>query len=633
MKQKILFVILIFLVFSCDKSSKNENDTDELKNDSDTADVIDEAVDETVDESGDTEEIDEENDSMTDESDDVDEEVSDADEMTYFGDLTENPSGNVPLTASVELLSLDGITEVEVLIADIDEDKEPFSRVYKVSELAVPADIPVMGLFPDHDNQISLKTHGDVEVERVYTVTTEALPDDFPKIDFEGKIESGWTIGNWVRYNDGGRLDAPIAFDEYARIRWYTDLPWTSCSPIIVRDNYFYCSNKADGNRMYDFMGYEKAAWSLEDKGYTVIHHDIFVKDDGDLVVLPNKDDANSKMDFVAEVDHKTGDINKVWDLKKFFPDLQDLYADKALTNYDNANRAADPIHVNAVWYDKTDDTIVACGQAGGIMKISRDDKIIWYLVPHIAAKIDDADGDGVSDSLVDGYDKDDPLTKVGDFKTVAYSDDRMPILPYEGTYDFDFNYSEFILDPLDSEGTRITDTDVINGFTDSDDFAWPFRTHNPSILENGNILIYDNGLTRNFSIPTMSLDSYSRSVEYEIVPDTDGHGGTIKQVWEYKLDTETPSVYNFSPNVSGTSALENGNRLIVAGSIGNAQVQKLFNDGYEGPRGSLILEIDPTDNSVVNRVFLNRQNDDFPEKVGLSVYRACRFELVFEVE
>jgi len=627
-KLKILFLILFLFLVSCGKTGNEDNDTDELMSDSDVTHVTDEATDETVDESSDLEE----NDSTTDESE-PDEEADDFEESTYFGELTENPSGNVPLSASIKLLTTDGITDVEVLITDIDDGKEPFLRKYSVLDLETPVDIPVLGLFPDHENVVTLRTVGDIEVEKEYKITTQALPIDFPKIDFEGKIESGWTIGNWIRYPDGGRLDAPFAYDEFARIRWYTDLPWTGCSPVTVRENYFYCSNKADGFRKYDFMGYEKAVWSLEDKGFTVVHHDIFVKDDGDLVVLPNKDDASATMDYVLEMDHETGDINKVWDLKKFFPDLQDLYADKALTNYDNPNRAADPIHVNAVWYDKTDDTIVACGQGGGIMKISRDDKIVWYLIPHIAAKIDDSNGDGVSDSLLDGFNKDDPLTKVGDFKTAAYSDDRMPILPNEITYTFDFNYGEFLLDPLDDEGNPVTDTDVINGFTDSDDFAWPFRTHNPSILESGNILIYDNGLTRNFSIPTVSLDSYSRAVEYEIVEDTDGYGGTIKQVWEYKLDTETPNVYNFSPIVSATSALVNGNRLVVAGSIGNAAVRGLFEDGYEGPRGSLLVEIDPTDNRVVNRVFLNRQNDDFPEKVGLSVYRAQRFELVFEIE
>lgn len=634
LKLKILFLILIFLVFSCDKNDKTEND--DTVSDSDVTDVTDESADEktdeTTDETSDEAEDTEENDEQTDDAVDADEEVNDADEMTYFGDLEENPSGNVPLTAFVELLSIDGITEVEVLIADIDDDKEPFSRVYKVNELTVPANIPVMGLFPDHDNTITLKTIGEVEVERVYTMTTEALADDYPEIDFEGKIESGWTIGNWVRYNDGGRLDAPIAFDEHARIRWYTELPWTSCSPVTVKGNNFYCSNKSDGFRMYDFMGFEKAAWNLEEEGFTVVHHDIFVKDDGDLVVLPNEDDAGSTMDFVMELDHKTNEVKKTWDLKEFFPDLQDLYSNKNLTDYTNTNNPADPIHVNAVWYDKTDDTIVTCGQVSGTMKITRDDKIIWYLSPHIAAKIDDSDGDGVSDSLADGYDKDDPLTKVGDFKGEAYTDDRMPILPHETTYEFAFNYSEFLLTPLDSEGNEIPDSDVVNGFTNGDDFAWPFRTHNPSVLENGNILIYDNGLARNFSNPVITLDSYSRAVEYEIVPDTDGHGGTIKQVWEYKLDTADPNVYNFSPVVSGTSALENGNRLLVAGSVGNRMVKGIFPDGYEGPIGALLVEVDPSDNTVVNRVFLNRQNDEFPNKVGLSVYRAHRFELVYEI-
>lgn len=629
MKLKILVLIFIFIAVSCDKSDKNEND--DAVNDSDISDVTDESSDEKADEIVDEQADNEEDDSAADETGDVDEEVNDADEMTYFGDLTENPSENVPLTASVELLSIDGITEVEVLVADIDDDKEPFSRVYKVSDLTVPFDIPVMGLFPDHDNTITLKTVGDIEVERVYTVTAEALPDDFPKIDFEGTINSGWTIANWLRYPDGNRSSIGLAYDEYARIRWYTTLPHNECTPIILKDNHFFCSTWAEGIKEYDFMGYEQGSYEIDEAGYNHVHHDIYPKKDGNIIVLPYKKDVNSIADFVLEINPETENVVKVWDLKKFYPDLQDLFADMTITDYSDPNNKADPVHVNAVTYDESDNTIIVSTQVAGVMKISYDDEIIWYIAPHIAAVIDDSDGDEVSDSFLDGYDENVASTRVGDFKTAAYSDVRMSIDTHDHAYDFDFNYLEFLLKPLDSSDTLIADSDVLNGFTASEDFAWPFRSHDPTKLKNGNIMIFDNGYARNFSIPVISADSYNRAVEYEIVEDTDGYGGTIKQVWEYKLDDADPVVNNFSPFVSGASELENGNRLIVSGGIGVPVIGKQVGE-YNGPKGALLIEVDPADNSVVNRVFLNRQNDDFPQKSGFSVYRAYRFELKYEV-
>ena len=197
-KMKIVFLILFLFVVSCDKTDPKDDDTDKLMNDSDIIDVTDESIDEVADETSDESDDSEEDDSTSDESEDIDNETDDSEVATYFGELEENPSGNVPLSAFVKLLSVEGITDVEILVADIDEGKEPFLRKYSVTDLEIPADLPIFGLFPDHENVITLRTVGDVEVEKEYKITTEALPLDFPKIDFEGKIESGWTIGNWV---------------------------------------------------------------------------------------------------------------------------------------------------------------------------------------------------------------------------------------------------------------------------------------------------------------------------------------------------------------------------------------------------------------------------------------------------
>ena len=80
--------------------------------------------------------------------------------------------------------------------------------------------------------------------------------------------------------------------------------------------------------------------------------------------------------------------------------------------------------------------------------------------------------------------------------------------------------------------------------------------------------MMFDNGLARNFSFPPISQNHYSRVVEYKIVPDKDGYGGTIQQIWEYKLESD-PMWYAMSLIVSSALELENGNRLITSGSIG----------------------------------------------------------------
>jgi hypothetical protein len=76
---------------------------------------------------------------------------------------------------------------------------------------------------------------------------------------------------------------------------------------------------------------------------------------------------------------------------------------------------------------------------------------------------------------------------------------------------------------------------------------------HNPSLLDNGNILLFDNGLHR-----PLSSHPYSRVLEIDLDKD--------EIVWEY----QDPTPYNFySPLISGAQRLSNGNTLICEGMKG----------------------------------------------------------------
>ena len=78
-------------------------------------------------------------------------------------------------------------------------------------------------------------------------------------------------------------------------------------------------------------------------------------------------------------------------------------------------------------------------------------------------------------------------------------------------------------------------------------------QQHDPSMLDNGNVLIYDNGTHRkNHSMP------HSRVIEVSTT--------TSEIVWSY---TDTPLYNFFSPYISGARRLPNGNTLITEGMFG----------------------------------------------------------------
>lgn len=102
----------------------------------------------------------------------------------------------------------------------------------------------------------------------------------------------------------------------------------------------------------------------------------------------------------------------------------------------------------------------------------------------------------------------------------------------------------------------------------DSGEFVWEMRApelaqqHHPTVLENGNVLIFDNGAHRENS----SLN-YSRVIEVDT--------STTEIVWEY-IDK---SILNFfSPFISSAQRLPNGNTFITEGNYG-----RLFEVTTEG--------------------------------------------------
>lgn len=601
-----ILILSVFLVFvSCDDKTNNENDSDN-SSDSDIAET--------------------------------DNETDDADAWDIFEEPVLNPSGNIPLSASVNTWLVNSPAKVIVTVKDIGEGNNDFEVEYDTSEHNDWTAVPILGLFPDHENTVILKaidSEGEVIQEKEFKIQTGALPKNFPTVELEGAIDSGWTMVNWL-FTPRERAEmSMIAVDELGRIRWYTDFSFPAAYPIKIHDGYLYTSDSQETLYKLNMMGFDVGKWDISEHGYIGIHHEITIKDDGNILLAVSKDDGIWKEDRIIEINTEN-QLRGTWDLKKNFPDVCDLYVDIPITKENDPNSYTnEPVHSNAIWYSSEDDSLIISSQRSGVAKLTHSGYLKWFLAPHITALIDDEDADGVSDSLIAGFDPEDPTTNVGDFKGDKYIQDRMPVAgkPHADYSAFDFRYQEFLLTPLDKDGNEITDKEVLNGFVDHEDFAYPFRQHTPVVLKNGNLMIFDNGLARNFSYPPIFTDMYSRAVEYEIVPDSeDGYGGTVKQVWEYVLEND-PMWYSMSIVVSSASELENGNRLLVSGSIGTSFLASQLAALYgEGPRGALIIEVDPTDNTELNRMFFSRYIDDDSPNAQFSAYRGYRFNLKGEL-
>lgn len=152
-------------------------------------------------------------------------------------------------------------------------------------------------------------------------------------------------------------------------------------------------------------------------------------------------------------------------------------------------------------------------------------------------------------------------------------------------------SFSSYLFTPVDASGAKID----VSG----QDF-WQYGQHAAERLQNGNILMYDDGDYRNYyDNQNVPQTSYSRAVEYSI----DEQAKTIKLVWEFNNKKS-----QFTPYTGYVQDLSNANRIIAY--MGGA-----FAVGATGPK---IVEINKN-NQILFDADIN---------VGAFYYRGYKLDL-----
>ncbi|HNT28412.1 MAG TPA: aryl-sulfate sulfotransferase [bacterium] len=593
-------------------------------------------------------------DAATDSASDGDAILPDNDEVVdplaaLFGDPALNPSGQAPLTAEIPFTpDIPGALALRIECPAL-EGADPYEKEFAFT-VGATIPIPVMGLYADCSNLVTITVfdgEGSARGTREFTLTTAPAPEDLPTATAVGTY-AGDAFTFIVYYltraseeepeENGGVETVPgvipefigIMFDKKGHIRWYSDLTYKKIAAIEIVDGYIYGSDwgtEAGVLWWHDFMGRTGGSLDIGALGFLWIHHDVIKLPNGHLVLTADPITNDYVEEYLIEVDMTAGTVVKEWDLRPVFPDVADLYRDIPPTSTETYGVTNDPIHLNGIAYDPVDGGLVVSSQRSGIAKIAADGTLRWLLAPHLTRYIDDANGDGVSDSFMANYDPDNQMTWIGDFTGENYTDERMPCggAPAEGTYPFDFSYGEFLLTPLDGAGAPITDEQVLRGFIDGDSFRWPFRPHAPLLKDDGTLLLFDNGLSRGFTI--INQDTFSRAVAYRITPDGDGYGGTVEQTAEYLL-AHDPMWHRFSAAVSDVDELPDGSLLITSGALGTAFYPPLIMTQYgDGPIGAYIAQVDAETGDEMHSLLVERVISEKYPNAPFSVYRAERVD------
>ena len=468
--------------------------------------------------------------------------------------LTQNPYDIAPLTAEAVF-----DTNVPVTVTLTVAGDEPVTQTFPA---ATEHSIPILGLYPGTDNQVTLRLESeDTAAETTLSVETDPLPEELPTVSIveadRDEMEPGWNL-NSLRLRDDPERAVAFMYDPQGSIRWYLNLPdsgRTSAPERFENGNLIY--GFEDTLYEYTMLGEKVREWDLS--GYTH-HHEIIEKPDGNLIVAVDKEGLETIEDFAIEIERESGEIVREWDFRESLDIDRQTFIDDEV----------DWIHVNAIFHDERDDTLIISGRVQGLAKITMENELVWILAPH----------EGWGDN--------------------GRGEDT----------------AEYLLTAVDADGEPYSEA-VQQGEEDTETFSWVWGQHAPLILPSGNLFLFDNGENRNFSGNddfTQDSPSFSRGVEYSIDPEA----MTVEQVWQYGKERGEEF---YSPIISDVDYLpQTGNRLVMPGII---------NTFGEPPTYALMTEVTYPDKEVVFEAKLEFKNIFEGESVfGDSVYRAERLPL-----
>ena len=264
-------------------------------------------------------------------------------------DVIVNPYDISPLTALI-IFKTDEAVSPKVTI---EGDDELSTYEYTFDE-GTEHYLPIYGLYPDRDNTVVVE-YGDVSKE--FTITTEALPDDFilPTSVDADKDE----LSNDLYFFTPSSGGYTCAYDVNGDVRWYLTI--NSIWEVNRLDNgHMMLSTERLVNSPYYMTGlYEMDMLGKIYKEYSLpggYHHDYYEMPNGNLLVA--SDDFTSGdgtvEDYIVELDRETGEVVKTFDLKDIL-NMEDGKSENWIEY--------DWFHNNSVWYDEETNSITLSGR------------------------------------------------------------------------------------------------------------------------------------------------------------------------------------------------------------------------------------------------------------------------------
>lgn len=279
-----------------------------------------------------------------------------------------NPYEISPLTALVIFETEEEVAPTVTIVGK--DDNTTFTHEFDSNTVHY---LPIYGLYAGQENEVIIE-FGDIE--KIVTIETEALPNDFV---LPSSVEADKSkLGNELYFFTPSSSGYTSAYDVNGDVRWYLTINalWEinrleNGHLLVSTERLINSPYYMTGLYEMDLLGKIYKEISLEG-GY---HHDYFEMPNGNLLVA--SDDFNNAEgtveDYIVEVDINTGGIVKYWDLK----DILNMEDGKSENWVDY-----DWFHNNSVWYDENTNSITLSGRhQDAVINIDYDSgKLNWII-------------------------------------------------------------------------------------------------------------------------------------------------------------------------------------------------------------------------------------------------------------
>lgn len=305
-------------------------------------------------------------------------------ETTYLGssitihenDITLNPFNNSPLTVQILIKTpVKGKFKIKI----VGQDGVISDFINPLENYDIDHNIKLVGLYADYSNQVEFIFTNNEGKERTTTsisINTDPLPEGFPEFKIVKQYDNGEP--NTVFLINYRPTHIPFMVDTFGKVRWYSTGFTQGVKYALQRlKNGNICFGKSGTGQgsiyEYTMLGELKKEYSFYPE-FESAHHDVYEMPNGNFLVAVNKVGISTIEDHIIEIDRNSGMTTNIWDLREILP--VDRFTLRFIRN------GTDWFHNNAVIYDERDNSIIASGQATGVVKVSWDNELKWILAP-----------------------------------------------------------------------------------------------------------------------------------------------------------------------------------------------------------------------------------------------------------